>query len=144
MLAKRMLTALAAATLLAALGTAPAHATQPAGPQDALDTPQGTNATVMVRNYNMADVEIYAVSEAGRRFHLGTVNRMSGRTLALPATLVNGTQFRLKIYTYEPRRAASVVRRLTEGVKTNALSISAGQQIELMVNSPLTESFINH
>lgn len=108
------------------------------------DASSETHAFVEVRNYNSADIEVYAVSEEGRRFHIGTVNRLSQKVLALPSCLSAGEQFRLKIYTYAPRPPASVVRRLVEGVKTNPLSASAGQKIELVVNNPLTDTFINH
>jgi hypothetical protein len=140
MLAREIVSGFAAAALLTTVAAVPATASEP----ENLVRPQRSQAVVQVRNYNRADVEVYAVSEGGRRFRLGTVSRQSERTLAVPGFLTDGSLFRLKIYTYEPRRPASMVRKLTHGVKTNPLSARSGQTIELIVNDPLTDTFINH
>lgn len=130
---------LAAAALLLLAGL-PALAEGPESP-----VPQGTPATVSVHNYNTLDVEVYAVTESGRRFRLGAVNRISQRALALPDQLTDGTtEFRLKIYSFRPREAASAYRRYLQGVKTNPLSAKAGELIPLIVTDPLVNSYVNY
>jgi len=141
---KARLSMLAAALLL--LVAVPASAAIPGVAPDAADQPQGSpTATVTVSNFNTLDVEIYAVTEEGRKFPLGVVNRVSNRTLALPDQLADGaTQFRLKIYSVQPSHVHSAYRKYLKGVKTAALAVSQGSTIALMVGDPLTDSFINY
>jgi hypothetical protein len=136
--------ALIAAAFLALLGTTTANA-MPTDCRDGLDTPQAREATVVVRNTdNWLRVEVYAVTEAGRRFHLGVVNRASVRTFKLPDPLADGsTQFRLKVYSLRPPDPASALQVYLEGVKTRPLSMTEGETIMLTVASPLTRSFID-
>ncbi len=99
----------------------------------------------MVCNHNSLDVVVYAVSEAGRRFRLGIVRRVSDQALTLPDQLADGsTEFRLRIYSLRPSHAASATWGYLQAVKTNLLSARAGDEITLYVMRPLTESFIAH
>jgi hypothetical protein len=135
---------LAAALLL--LAAVPAAATIHGTTPDAVDQLQGSSvATVVVSNFNTLDVEIYAVTEEGRKFPLGVVNRVSTRNLALPDQLADGsTEFRLKIYSVRPSTVHSAYRKYIKGVKTAALAVGQGSTISLMVGDPLTDSFINY
>lgn len=145
MLARKTTTALAAALLLAAASTTSANAAVTNDEDRSLDAPQGAEARVLVQNDNIRDVEVYAISEDGKRVRLGMVARLTGKTFNLPAWMADGsTQFRLKIYAYESQAAASATRRILTAVKTNPLSASDGEAITLMVGSPLTNSYINH
>lgn len=141
---KARLSMLAAALIL--LAAVPATAAVPGSARDAADQPQGgSTATVVVSNFNTLDVEIYAVTEEGRKFPLGVVNRVSSRSLALPNRLADGTtQFRLKIYSVQPSQVHSAYRKYLKGVKTAALAVEQGSTISLMVGDPLTDSFINY
>ena len=141
---KARLSTLAAALLF--LAAVPATATTPGSAPDQPDRPQGSpTATVVVNNFNTLDVEIYAVTEEGRKFALGVVNRVSSRSLALPDRLADGTtQFRLKIYSVQPSHVHSAYRKYLRGVKTAALAVGQGSTISLMVGDPLTDSFINY
>ncbi len=129
------------AALAATLATAPASATsQPVTP----DNPPDADATVVVRNYNSLDVQVFAVTEEGKRYELGTVHRASERTLEIPEGLVaNSTPFRLKIYSIARAMPASVVDNHVAGVKTQVLEIADGDEIQLTVKSPLVASFID-
>ncbi len=141
---KARLSMLAAALLF--LAAVPATAAVTGDAPDAPDRPQGSpTATVAVNNFNTLDVEIYAVTEEGRKYPLGVVNRVSSRTLALPDPLADGsTQFRLKIYSVQPSQVHSAYRKYLRGVKTGVLAVGEGSTISLMVGDPLTDSFINY
>ena len=145
MLANRIRFSLGTAALLTVLGGLPLGAAIPTDRTEAPDTPKDNNATVVVCNHNSLDVVVYAVSEAGKRFLLGIVQRTSDQALTLPEQLADGsTQFRLRIYSLRPNQAASVTRGYLQAVKTNPLSASAGDEIMLYVMRPLAESFIAH
>ena len=130
-----------AAAFLALLVVMPAGAAVPTDPGDALDTPQGTSqAIVEIRNDNSRDVEVYAVTEAGRRYRLGFVSPSSTRTLQLPHQIVDArTPFRIKVYSFE-HRAGSALAHYLEGVKTRVLTPNAGEEITLWLTRNLTES----
>ena len=56
----------------------------------------------MVRNHNSLDVDVVAVTEAGRRFLLGSVRHGAGRTFFLPPAVTDGnSRFRLKVYSID-------------------------------------------
>jgi hypothetical protein len=74
---------------------------------------------------------------------LGTVNRSSERTFDVPACLIDsGVEFRLKIYSLARAVPASVVDNHVAGVKTQPLTMTEGEEIRLVVKSPLATSFI--
>jgi hypothetical protein len=113
-------------------------------PAGASATPDNPDATVLVRNYNSLDVQVFAVTEAGKRFELGTVNRGAERSFVLPDRLMEGGMpFRLKIYSLARATPASVIDNHVAGVKTQLLSPTDGEQILLNVKSPLITSFID-
>jgi len=106
--------------------------------------PRQVDKTVVVRNHNSLDVEIVAVTEAGRRFPLGAVNHGSGRTFVLPRALSeSGNSFRLKIYSIAPKVGPSITTRYLGAVKTQLLSPSSTGSIVLQVQSPLASTFID-
>jgi hypothetical protein len=89
-------------------------------------------------------VQIVAVTEAGKRYRLGTVNHSSERTFDVPDCLIDsGVEFRLKIYSLARTMPASVVDNHIAGVKTQPLTITADEEILLLVKSPLVTSFID-
>ena len=138
------LSMLAAAAML--LAAAPASAGPADTPADTLGPQQGSSvATVTVNNFNILDVEIYAVTEEGLRFPLGTVNRSSKRNLALPDKILDGTtEFRLKIYSIQPEYRPSAYVRYAGAVKTAVLYGTAETSISLVVGDPLTDSYVNY
>ena len=132
-----------AAAFLALLAAMPAGAAVPTDPGDSLDTPQGTShATVEILNDHWTDVEVYAVTEAGRRYRLGFVSPSSTRTLQLPHQVVAArTPFRIKVYSFE-HRAGSALAHYIEGIKTRVLTPNAGEEITLWLTRNLSESAI--
>jgi hypothetical protein len=145
MLANRIRFSLGTAALLTVLGVLPLSAAIPTGLTETPGAPTDSEATVVVCNHNSLDVVVYAVSEAGRGFRLGIVQRTSDQTLTLPEQLADGsTEFRLRIYSLRPSLAASATRGYLQAVKTNPLSARAGDKIMLYVMRPLAESFIAH
>ena len=74
-----------AAAALAVVGATPTGQSASLYPDNPNATPQ---KTVLVRNHNSLDVEVVAVTEAGRRFRLGAVHRGAGRTFILPPLLL--------------------------------------------------------
>jgi len=133
-----------ASAALAVVGAAPAGHSVSDHPNNPADVPQQAEATVLVRNHNPLDVEVVAVTDAGRRFRLGEVNGDAGGTFVLPQTLTDGSgQFRLKVYSLETRVGSFLVNRYLEAVNTQPLSVSPGSAIVLQVVSPLRNSFVD-
>ena len=133
-----------AAAALAVVGATPIG--HPASIYDENPTgpPQTTVATVLVRNHNSLDVEVVAVTEAGRRYRLGAVNRGAGRTFVVPQGIsANSDRFRLKVYSIGRQVGPSLVNHYVDAVKTQLLSSSGGEEIVLQVHSPLSNSFID-
>jgi len=143
MLASKARMPVVAAAFLALLAAMPASAAVPTDPGDALDTPQGTShATVEILNDHWTDVEVYAVTEAGRRYRLGFVSSSSMQNFQLPRWLVDArTPFRIKVYSFE-HRAGSALAHYLEGVKTRVLTPNAGEEITIWLTSNLSESAI--
>jgi hypothetical protein len=104
---------------------------------------QDDEATVKIDNRNALEVVVYAVTDDGDRYRLGSVHRLSTAELAVPTKLADGdTQFRLKVYSYEATRAYNHVSRARAAVKTQPLTAAAGDTIRLLVEARLTESYI--
>ncbi len=143
MVARKARIPVVAAAFLALLAAMPASAAVQTDPGDALDTPQGTShVTVEILNNHWTDVEVYAVTEAGRRYRLGFVSPSSTRTLQLPHQIVDArTPFRIKVYSFE-HRAGSALAHYVEGVKTRVLTPTAGEEITLWLTKNLSESAI--
>jgi len=100
-------------------------------------------AQVEVDNRNAQEVVVYAVTEGGDRYRLGTVNRLSTNEFAIPAELADGsTQFRLKVYSYDVPKSYTRLLRIREAVKTHLLAASPGETIRLLVEARLAESYI--
>jgi hypothetical protein len=131
-----------AAAIISMIAATPANAAVPAD-KDPIRKPDATETQVVIRNYNSLDVQIVAVTEAGKRYRLGTVNRSSERTFDVPDCLIDsGVEFRLKIYSLARAVPASVVDNHVAGVKTQPLTMTEGEEIRLVVKSPLATSFI--
>jgi hypothetical protein len=129
-----LLVAAAAAVLL----------TVPASASVTFDNPRDVETTVVVRNYNSLDVQVFAVTESGKRFELGTVNQGAERTFALPGRLTNSDQpFQLKVYSLARAVPPSLIDNHVAGVKSRLLSPKDGDQIVLNIRTPLVESFID-
>jgi hypothetical protein len=132
------------AVALAVVGATPTGRADSHGSDNPEITPQRTEATIQVRNHNSLDVEVVAVTEAGRRFRLGAVHGGAGRTFALPRDVSEGgNPFRLKVYSIGRKIGPSVVNHYLEAVKTPLLSPNADGEIVLQVQSPLSNSFID-
>ena len=133
---------LLAAAIISMMAAMPANAAVPTD-EETIRKPDATETQVTIRNYNSLDVQIFAVTEAGKRYRLGTVNRSSERSFSVPDCLVDsGIEFRLKIYSLARAVPASVVDNHVAGVKTQPLTVTEGEEIRLMVKSPLLSSFI--
>lgn len=133
-----------ATAALAVVGATPAGQTLSIDSDNALVHRQRAEVTVLVRNHNSLDVEVVAVTEAGRRFRLGTVHRGVRRTFVLPRDVTDrNSQFRLKVYSIGRRIGPSLVNHYLEAVKTQPLSAGAGGEIVLQVQSPLASSFVD-
>lgn len=114
----------------------------PASASVANDNPRDVDATVVVRNHNLLDVQVFAVTESGKRFELGTVNQGAERTFALPSRLMDTNQpFRLRIYSVTKAVPPSLNYNQIAGVRTKLLSLTDGQKLTLNVRSPLVDSF---
>jgi len=101
---------------------------------------QSSQATLKVDNRNTLDVVVYAVTDNGERYRLGSVHRLSTADLPLPAELANGaTQFRLKVYSYEGGPYINIAKARA-AVKTQPLVTSPGQTLQLLVEARITES----
>jgi hypothetical protein len=104
-----------AAAALAVVGATPTGQSASLYPDNPDATPQ---KTVLVRNHNSLDVEVVAVTEAGRRF-------------------------RLKVYSIGQKVGPSLVNHYVDAVKTQLLSSSVEGELVLQVHSPLANSFID-
>ncbi len=103
---------------------------------------QGDQATLKVDNRNTLDVVVYAVTDNGNRYRVGSVHRLSTADLPLPAELADGaTQFRIKVYSVE---AGPYVRlaKARAAVKTQPLVTAPGQTLQFLVEARITESHI--
>jgi hypothetical protein len=130
--------ALLVAAAIAVLAAVPASAsvTPP--------NPAVSEATVVVRNFNSRDVRVVAVTETGKRFELGTVQRSSKRAFKVPDRLLNENEpFVLKVYSLERPTPPSIIDHVVSGVRTQLLSPKNGEEITLNLRIPLTESFID-
>ena len=133
-----------AAAALVVVGATPAINTNPIDPDHPQITQQQSAATIVVRNHNSLDIEVVAVTEAGRRYPLGAVNAGAGRAFSLPEALLEGQeQYRLKVYSIGRKMGATVTNHYLEAVKTQLLSPRSGDEIVLQVHSPLSSSFID-
>lgn len=131
-----------AAAIISMIAATPANAA-PTTDKDPIRMPDATETQVVIRNYNSLDVQIVAVTEAGKRYRLGTVNRSSERSFEVPDCLIGtGVEFRLKIYSLARAVPPSVVENHVAGVKTQPLTMTEGEEIRLVVKSPLATSFI--
>ena len=130
-----------AAAALAVVGATPTGQSASLYPDNPDATPQ---KTVLVSNHNSLDVEVVAVTEAGRRFRLGAVRRGAGRTFTLPRGVTdNSSRFRLKVYSIGQKVGPSLVNHYVDAVKTQLLSSSVEGELVLQVHSPLANSFID-
>ena len=103
---------LVAAAALAVVGATPTGNGLSSFPDNPTDTLQRVGTTIVVRNHNSLDVEVVAVTEAGRRFQLGAVHRGAGRTFVLPQGVTEGNhQFRLKVYSIGHRWSTTISMR---------------------------------
>ena len=124
-------------------GTVPASATGPGEHEDPILKTDATNTQIVIRNYNSLDVQIFAVTEGGKRYELGTVKRGAERSFDGPERLVeSGVEFRLKIYSLARAVPPSVIDNHVAGVKTQPLSMTVGEELRIMVRSPLVSSFV--
>jgi len=99
-------------------------------------------ATVTINNRNTLEVVVYAVTDEGVRYRLGSVHSKSTADLTLPAKLADGaTQFRIKVSTYE-RGLYSPIPVARDAVKTQPMVVSAGETIVFLVQPHLTDSHI--
>lgn len=136
---------LLAAAVIAVFAAMPAGATATPNRGVVSVEPGRPIAAIVVRNYNSLDVQVFAVTAAGKRFELGRVNRDSERTFELPNRIVeNNSEFRLKVYSLARGVPTSVIDNQLEAVKTQLLSPSASDEIVLTVKSPLLASFIDY
>ena len=133
-----------AAAAFAAVGATPTGHSGSV-PEDCPETtPQRVPTSVVVRNHNPLDVEVVAVTEAGRRFRLGSVQSGTRRTFDLPRGLCErGDLYRLKVYSIARKLGPSVANRYLDAVKTQPLSVDTDGDIVLQVHSPLSASFID-
>jgi len=129
-----VLVAAAAAVLLAV----------PASASVTIDNPRDTDATIVIRNYNSLDVQVFAVTESGKRFELGIVNRGKEREFALPDRLKDTNQpFRLRIYSVARAVPPSLIDNHVAAVRTKLFSLADGEKLMLNVRSPLIDSFVD-
>ncbi len=134
-----------AAAALAVVGATPTGHTEVLGFDSPEVTPQPVPTTVTINNHNSLNVEVVAVTESGRRFRLGSVRRGAERTFDLPDCVCEGTGlFRLKIYTVGRKLGPSWLEYPLEAVKTRPISPATGGDLVLQVQSPLSDSFIDH
>ena len=132
-----------AVAAMAVVGATPADKAASAQPYTAIDTAATVTATVVVHNDNWQDVEVVALTDAGKRFRLGEVARGLERSFSFPDALVDGKcQFRLKVYSIDNQVGSLLATRYLGAVQTKPLSVSAGSEIVMHITDPLGESFI--
>ncbi|MEJ2238825.1 MAG: hypothetical protein P8X82_11055 [Gemmatimonadales bacterium] len=103
---------------------------------------QGNQATLKVDNRNILDVVVYAVTDSGDRYRLGSVHRLSTADLPIPAELADGaTTFRLKVYSYEKVSYMNVATAHA-AVKTQPIVTAPGATLQFLVEARITESHI--
>lgn len=119
---------LVTALLVALAGAA---ACRSASPYDVGDAQPG-NITLVVRNNNFNDVDVYAVS-SGLATRLGTVTGNSSATFSLNPTLASPTDFRIVATPIGGNGRAS----------TGPINVSAGQTIEFTVGPVLSQSTVS-
>lgn len=134
----------AAAAILALLGTMPPAAEARADDRDAIKAAKNADARILVRNSNSLDIEVHVIAQSGRRFRLGKVRRMSNRAFLLPEWFADGrAEIVVKVYAFAPPAAGSAMRRYLQGVETKPFPANVGENLRLEVTDPLTESFIH-
>ena len=135
------LTALLAAPIGAIAANAEARTTNP--PEHRV-TALGSEETVLyVNNRNSYDMSVYAVSRTGTRKWIGEVDAHSTKEFSISSSLLEGDKdFRLKVYPLGPVRRFSYVRSEGSGIKTHPIPVTAGDRIELQLESSLDQSTV--
>jgi len=99
--------------------------------------------TIRVVNRHASDVHVYAVTENGHRRLLGMVRAVSTTEFDIPSSLFEGDkQFQIKIYPVGSQGRFKYIPPEAAGVKTPALAVTAGDRIQLVVASTLSESTV--
>ncbi|HEY2065157.1 MAG TPA: hypothetical protein VGG84_04310 [Gemmatimonadaceae bacterium] len=108
-----------------------AAACRSASPYDVAEAQPG-NITLVVRNNNFNDVDVYAVS-SGLATRIGTVTGNSSATFTLNPSLVSPTDFRIVATPIGGNGRAS----------TGPINVSQGQTIEFTVGPVLSQSTVS-
>jgi len=95
----------------------------------ALDQVRPDGATLVVRNDNFADMDLYAVS-SGLATRIGTVSGLSTQSFALSSTMIGGSDFRVVATPIGGNGRAS----------TGALLVRGGSVIDFRIASVLNQS----
>lgn len=111
-----------------------------------LGTSVGTSeseSTVLYVDNRNRSAHVYAVTTTGRRLLLGTVNAASTKEFEIPPSLVeNGEVLQVKVYPVHREGRFNEIRPEGRGIKTAPTSITAGDRIELTLESDLSESTV--
>ena len=134
-----------ATVALAVVGATPTGQSGSVLAEDVEVVPQLSPTTVIVTNYNPLDIDVVAITEAGRRYRLGSVRgNGGGRSFDLPRDLCEANDlFRLKIYSIGRSMGPSLLTHYLQAVRTLPLAPNTESEIVLRVRSPLTQSFID-
>jgi hypothetical protein len=127
----RTLLAVGLATTVTGFGTSTAAA-RPGDPSDTIRLPAAPSVTVLVRNNNWMDVNVFAYS-AGKRYRLGLVAGNSSGKFVIPEWIINTTRdLRLIADPIGSRR----------GVATHPVIVRPGDIIEYRVEYNLDLSSV--
>jgi hypothetical protein len=100
--------------------------------------------TVLYVDNRNRSAHVYAVTMAGQRRLLGTVNAASTREFEIPPSLFqNGEELQIKVYPLRREGRFNEIRPEGSGIKTPPIAITAGDRIELIVGSSLSQSTVS-
>ena len=142
MLASRIRVAVIATFSTVVIGATPMNAETRTDGQ--LETSVGrleSEKTILYVDNRNLSAHVYAVTMAGRRRLLGTVDAASTREFEIPPSLFeNGEVFQIKVYPLRREGRFNSVRSEGSGIKTPSIAITAGNRIELILESKLSQS----
>jgi hypothetical protein len=145
MLASRIRVAVIATFSTVVIGATPMNAQTRTDGQ--LETSVGrleSEKTVLYVDNRNRSAHVYAVTMAGQRRLLGTVNAASTREFEIPPSLFqNGEELQIKVYPLRREGRFNEIRPEGSGIKTPPIAITAGDRIELIVGSSLSQSTVS-
>ena len=142
---QKILVAALTALLAAPIGAIAAHAEARTNdqPEHRVRSLASEETVLYVNNRNATDMSVYAVSRTGNRKWIGNVDAHSTKEFSISSRLLEGNRdFRIKVYPLGPVGRFNYLRSEGSGIKTNPISVTAGDRIELLLGSSLNQSTV--